>query len=449
MKKIFTAIILMVICFNARAQFPADLAAMRALNTTQYGCTSFHCITKEIEGFQHDTLYGLINRLYSAAGASGDLEAVTAIGNTTTYGITSTIGANIRVQDDPTTPTGFTAMSPFFFYMRAFPGTGNSYIRAISHSSPHYDAYLPAEGTSADPTSATIVLHKTKDPIIVDNSTGPTSTMSAGLMTPNDGTFRSNVAGSGINCIQNAGGVIQFSLGTSSGIPYLMMKDAGTEYVRLKPIPAISSTRDIYFPDEGTSADVPNSTLVIHKTKDPISVSSGGFLNQMSNSTTFITDGIGNSALLQAGGLLLSDGFHSVGAGINSIFYQDIASSFTHTQLFTTPTANRFAIWQNAGGSVALLDTVVFGTDAAYSVTNINYSVYVELPLITANRVVTLPTGVFPGQTVKVVNLNTSGTFSWSFSGTVQDCSGTAITTLVNNTCYHLEYNGTLWRKIN
>lgn len=86
-------------------------------------------------------------------------------------------------------------------------------------------------------------------------------------------------------------------------------------------------------------------------------------------------------------------------------------------------------------------------TDANYVLSNVN--TYIKLPVVTADRTVTLPTGV-NGTRVTIVNLNTSGTYHWSFVGTVKDAGGATITTLTNGTCYQLEYEGSsTWRKIN
>jgi hypothetical protein len=89
--------------------------------------------------------------------------------------------------------------------------------------------------------------------------------------------------------------------------------------------------------------------------------------------------------------------------------------------------------------------TINTATDAAYIIAT-TWS-YTELPVITANRVVTLPTGV-AGNPVLVSNQNTSGTFSWSFSGTVKDGANNTVTILTNGVTYNLLYQGSFWRII-
>jgi hypothetical protein len=86
-------------------------------------------------------------------------------------------------------------------------------------------------------------------------------------------------------------------------------------------------------------------------------------------------------------------------------------------------------------------------TDANYTIARTQSTT--KLPLITANRTLTLPTGV-PGTSIKIWNQSTSLTFNWSFVGTtVKDATGATITTLTNTSWYLLEYDGTNWNKYN
>lgn len=77
--------------------------------------------------------------------------------------------------------------------------------------------------------------------------------------------------------------------------------------------------------------------------------------------------------------------------------------------------------------------------------------VFETLPVITANRTVSIPSAsTYSGQMIVINNLNTSGTFSWSFTGaTVKDASGNTLTTLANGAVYELLSNGTSFVKIN
>ncbi len=101
------------------------------------------------------------------------------------------------------------------------------------------------------------------------------------------------------------------------------------------------------------------------------------------------------------------------------------------------------------GDQQILADIIKTATNAAYTVTSAGQ--LVKLPVVTANRVVTLPSAAnYTGKTIKIWNRNTSGTFKWSFtSGVVKDAANANITTLTNSVWYVLESDGTNWLKIN
>lgn len=98
-----------------------------------------------------------------------------------------------------------------------------------------------------------------------------------------------------------------------------------------------------------------------------------------------------------------------------------------------------------------------FGGPLTYSITsaadlnyteNSDYSII--LPVITANRTLTLSSASTNiGKALIIMNRNTSGSFTWSFVGTVKDGAGNTITNLVNGTVYQLFADGTNWIKIN
>ncbi|MEO8886233.1 MAG: hypothetical protein ABI367_09240 [Mucilaginibacter sp.] len=100
------------------------------------------------------------------------------------------------------------------------------------------------------------------------------------------------------------------------------------------------------------------------------------------------------------------------------------------------------------GDQQILADVVKTATNAAYTITSAGQ--LVKLPVITANRVVTLPAASnYTGKIIKIWNQNTSASFKWSFSGTVKDATNTTITTLTNTVWYILESDGTNWLKTN
>ncbi|MBN8674673.1 MAG: hypothetical protein J0L56_11090 [Chitinophagales bacterium] len=82
-------------------------------------------------------------------------------------------------------------------------------------------------------------------------------------------------------------------------------------------------------------------------------------------------------------------------------------------------------------------------SDADYSVASSD--VYLFLPAITGNRIITLPpASVNTGRVLKLLNKNNSGN-TWSFGTGVKDASGATLTTLINHTWYHIVSDGTEW----
>jgi hypothetical protein len=128
----------------------------------------------------------------------------------------------------------------------------------------------------------------------------------------------------------------------------------------------------------------------------------------------------------------------------------------TSTALSGTPTAPTAAagtsttqIATTAFVQTATQDVVNTATDANYTVTSSGQ--FVKLPLITANRTVSMPTAsTYTGRMIRIWNQNTSGIFSWSFTGaTVKDAANNTITTVINSSVYILESDGTNWIKQN
>ena len=109
-------------------------------------------------------------------------------------------------------------------------------------------------------------------------------------------------------------------------------------------------------------------------------------------------------------------------------------------------------LFSNLNGTWYQLDqqnvnVIATATDANYTVTSSNQ--LVKLPVITAARTVTLPTpSSYTGMRLTIWNQNNSGN-SWSFSGSIVDATGTAITTLSNTAFYYLISDGTNWIKTN
>lgn len=71
--------------------------------------------------------------------------------------------------------------------------------------------------------------------------------------------------------------------------------------------------------------------------------------------------------------------------------------------------------------------------------------VYAELPQITANRTITLPSVLGTARPFTIINLNTSG-FTWTITNTVKTTSGGTFSTVPNGVT-HLIWDGTAWYK--
>lgn len=73
---------------------------------------------------------------------------------------------------------------------------------------------------------------------------------------------------------------------------------------------------------------------------------------------------------------------------------------------------------------------------------------YIRLPTISTGRTVTINVTDGAGKIVIIWNENSSGN-NWSFTNTVNDAAGTAITNLTNDAVYILLNTGTAWLRIN
>lgn len=122
--------------------------------------------------------------------------------------------------------------------------------------------------------------------------------------------------------------------------------------------------------------------------------------------------------------------------------------TFTGTPAVPTATVGNTStqIASTAFVQAATVYAYLSATDANYTISGITKTV--KLPVITANRTVTLPNpATNSGKPLKIWNQNTSA-FSWNVSGTLRDNANAAITTLANNTWYMLESDGSSWLSV-
>lgn len=91
----------------------------------------------------------------------------------------------------------------------------------------------------------------------------------------------------------------------------------------------------------------------------------------------------------------------------------------------------------------------ITATDA--NVTLANTTTWETLPVITANRTLTVSNGTFDQQPLLIWNKNSNASFSWAISGTLADATGTAITTLTNGTFYRFLWDSAIsaWVRTN
>lgn len=162
---------------------------------------------------------------------------------------------------------------------------------------------------------------------------------------------------------------------------------------------------------------------------------------------------LSNSALPTSGTSLVGNGTDwtiTTPTGTGTPVFS-ISPTFTGVPLSTTAASgtNTTQIATTAFVQTATQDVVNTATDANYTITSANQ--LVKLPVVTANRTVSIPTAAsYTGRILRIWNQNTSGTFSWSFTGaTVKDAANNTLTNLVNTSVYILESDGSVWIKQN
>lgn len=309
------------------------------------------------------------------------------------------------------------------------------------------------------------------------------------------------VAGFGVATESSGGALSETNTGwygiISNTTNCLNYKIAGTEYIRMGSDGSTNTMFMTFYPTSTFTTILQTQRLNTPATRawsigidvgnDLVFSTNNSLTSFSSNSFVF---GTGNANTLAAGtynhigaypnvnqsgsagytGMRLSAFEQATGSGNKYLF--DIGTNTaannggTHSSKFlvtnaglwglggTLGTANQVPIVNSGGtamawGSVKAADTVNTATDANYTVTSSTQ--LVKLPVITANRTVSIPTASsYTGLVLIIWNQNTSGTFSWSFTGaTVKDAANNSLSTLVNSSVYLLESDGTNWLKIN
>lgn len=129
---------------------------------------------------------------------------------------------------------------------------------------------------------------------------------------------------------------------------------------------------------------------------------------------------------------------------------QTIAISSPAIGLLTYNTSkNSFSVNQNGsvttwGSLYPALDTVA--TDAAFTMPA--YTDFVELPTISAGRVLTVLDPVLYENKTYTIKVSNSAGFAWTTSRNLYDNTDAAVTTLANDKVYMIRSNGTVWNII-
>ncbi|MES2378919.1 MAG: hypothetical protein V4553_20165 [Bacteroidota bacterium] len=168
------------------------------------------------------------------------------------------------------------------------------------------------------------------------------------------------------------------------------------------------------------------------------------------HSGTLVENNVVNTNNISTSGPTNIYTYSDLGNVLDAVKYINNKSYGTNATVGISATTNIVLIGNNwtGGDTMVFIDVVKTATNAAYTITAAG--TLTKLPVITANRIVTLPTAsANTGRILKIWNQNTSGTFKWSFSGVVKDAANTTITILVNSTWYVLESDGTNWNKTN
>jgi hypothetical protein len=221
-------------------------------------------------------------------------------------------------------------------------------------------------------------------------------------------------SGGAVNSVANSDGTLTISPTTGTVVASLALGHANTwTGKQTQPAPIFTGT---------TSAGANDSVATIDPATGQVHWRSGTFNLNFSNGLNAPT---GDSVYW--GGTLIQN-TNIAGSG----FQLDLGTSGSH-----------LARLESYADTIALRGSVGFGwttaTDANY--TAANEGVLYTLPLITANRTITLQTPPLAARIMVFSNRNTSTSFSWSFSTTVINPDASTLSTLLNGYTYVLQYN--------
>lgn len=127
-----------------------------------------------------------------------------------------------------------------------------------------------------------------------------------------------------------------------------------------------------------------------------------------------------------------------LGVGVGQVIVGSGAAVGSHTMNVTGTALFQSSIYQPTNvGVVATANYTIVAADT-----------YIELPDLAAqaNRTLTLPAASsHTGRTLIIKNKDSDATFNWAFSTAVKDKTDADVTTLIDDTVYHIRSNGTSW----
>ena len=202
----------MVTSYMAQAQFPSWVNVERALIDAQYSCSTYGCITHEMENLALDSIFHYDTILYSMLTSSFNLETVTTLGNSTDQGINITGASTISLFGS----TGYSGQRAYLNYnsLRQYNSAG-TYASTISTGtlSANHGYLWPDEGNGIG-LASTLMLHTTMYPLLITNGSNSTN-FSQYIWEITNGVAAFGVTINGLNSTDGVGNSFQ---GSPSGI---------------------------------------------------------------------------------------------------------------------------------------------------------------------------------------------------------------------------------------
>jgi len=177
------------------------------------------------------------------------------------------------------------------------------------------------------------------------------------------------------------------------------------------------------------------------------------FLDIKNNTIEILTNNFVTSSLVVGYSFVKGSGDYTNLTLLNSDFKNDVASTKFRYFQFNSST---FLVSQTWLINLFFDNVYVNGSTIDYlyknkTITDSNYTVlraenFIELPIITANRVITIPRTDIANRTIRIFNKNNSA-FNWSFpaDASVRNGKNIGVTNIPNTSITDLYFNGSNW----